>query len=57
MAVLIITHDLGIVANIADEVVVIYHGEIMEAGTVKDIFADPRIPISRGFSRRCRIST
>src|SRR5262245_25685451 len=41
MAVLIITHDLGIVANIADEVVVIYRGEIMEAGTVSDIFDHP----------------
>ncbi|MFL5258389.1 MAG: ABC transporter ATP-binding protein [Hyphomicrobiales bacterium] len=37
MAILLITHDLGIVANIADEVVVIYHGEIMEAGTIDDI--------------------
>jgi peptide/nickel transport system ATP-binding protein len=44
MAVLIITHDLGIVANIADEVVVIYRGEIMEAGTVSDIFARPQHP-------------
>ncbi|MFZ5673878.1 MAG: ABC transporter ATP-binding protein [Pseudomonadota bacterium] len=44
MAVLIITHDLGIVANIADEVVVIYRGEIMEAGTVTDIFTDPQHP-------------
>ena len=41
MAVLLITHDLGVVANMADEVVVIYHGELMEAGSVKDIFADP----------------
>jgi peptide/nickel transport system ATP-binding protein len=41
MAVLIITHDLGVVANLADEVVVIYHGEIMEAGTVTDIFSRP----------------
>ncbi len=41
MAVLIITHDLGVVANLADEVVVIYHGEIMEAGTVTDIFTKP----------------
>ena len=32
MAMLLITHDLGVVANMADEVVVIYHGEIMEAG-------------------------
>jgi peptide/nickel transport system ATP-binding protein len=44
MAVLIITHDLGIVANIADEVVVIYRGEIMEAGTVADIFNHPAHP-------------
>jgi peptide/nickel transport system ATP-binding protein len=44
MAILIITHDLGIVANIADEVVVIYRGEIMEAGTVSDIFARPQHP-------------
>lgn len=41
MAILIITHDLGIVANIADEVVVIYHGQILEAGTVSDILRKP----------------
>jgi peptide/nickel transport system ATP-binding protein len=38
MAMLLITHDLGVVANVADEVVVIYHGEIMEMGTREDIF-------------------
>jgi peptide/nickel transport system ATP-binding protein len=48
MAVLIITHDLGIVANIADEVVVIYHGEIMEAGAVSDILREPRHPYLKG---------
>ena len=42
MAVLMITHDLGVVANMADEVVVLYHGQIMEAGTVEDIFRDPQ---------------
>ncbi|MGI9465009.1 MAG: ATP-binding cassette domain-containing protein, partial [Aestuariivirgaceae bacterium] len=44
MAILLITHDLGVVANVADEVVVIYHGEIMEAGPVADIFNDPQHP-------------
>ncbi|MFD0914974.1 dipeptide ABC transporter ATP-binding protein [Pseudahrensia aquimaris] len=42
MAVLLITHDLGVVANMADEVVVMYHGQIMEAGTVEDIFRNPQ---------------
>ena len=42
MAVLLITHDLGVVANMANEVVVIYHGEIMEAGPVEPIFRAPQ---------------
>ena len=42
MAVLLITHDLGVVANMADEVVVIYHGQIMEAGPVENIFRNPQ---------------
>ncbi len=44
MAVLLITHDLGVVANMADEVVVMYRGQVMEAGTVEDVFEDPRHP-------------
>ena len=44
MAILLITHDLGVVANMADEVVVVYHGEVMEAGTVEDIFNKPTHP-------------
>ena len=47
MAVLLITHDLGVVANMAEEVVVIYHGELMESGTLDDIFRDPRHPYLR----------
>lgn len=41
MAVLMITHDLGVVANVADEVVVLYHGQIMESGPVDEIFRKP----------------
>ncbi len=48
MAMLLITHDLGVVANVADEVVVIYHGEIMEAGPVDAIFRRPSHPYLKG---------
>ncbi|OLP62377.1 ABC transporter ATP-binding protein [Xaviernesmea oryzae] len=48
MAMLLITHDLGVVANMADEVVVIYHGEIMEAGPVDAIFRRPSHPYLKG---------
>ena len=48
MAILLITHDLGVVANIADEVVVIYHGEIMEAGPVASLFRTPRHAYLKG---------
>jgi peptide/nickel transport system ATP-binding protein len=48
MAMLLITHDLGVVANVADEVVVIYHGEIMEAGPVEAIFRRPAHPYLKG---------
>ncbi len=44
MAVLLITHDLGVVANLADEVVVVYHGEVMESGPVRAVFESPRHP-------------
>ncbi len=44
MAVLMITHDLGVVANVADEVVVMYHGEVMESGSVRDIYTNPQHP-------------
>ncbi len=44
MAVLLITHDLGVVANMADEIVVIYHGEITESGSAAHIFNQPGHP-------------
>lgn len=39
-----ITHDLGVVANIADRVAVMYAGQIVEVGTVEDVFYDPKHP-------------
>ena len=44
MAVLLITHDLGVVANVADEVIVMYKGKVMEAGCIDDIFEKPSHP-------------
>lgn len=44
MAILLITHDLGVVANMADEIVVIYHGEITESGSAEHIFNQPGHP-------------
>lgn len=48
MAVILITHDLGVVAEFADEVVVMYAGRIIEQGSVEEIFADPQHPYSIG---------
>ncbi|MEO9900166.1 ABC transporter ATP-binding protein [Nisaea sp.] len=44
MAVLMITHDLGVVANMADDVVVMYRGRVMESGTRAQLFNDPQHP-------------
>jgi len=48
MAVLLITHDLGVVAEVCDRVVVMYAGQVVETGTVYEIFADPKHPYTRG---------
>ena len=48
MAILIITHDLGVIAEIADEVIVMYAGKIVESAPVKQIFADPQHPYTIG---------
>jgi len=47
MAVLFITHDLGIVRKTAERVCVMRHGKIVEQGAVADVFADPRHPYTR----------
>jgi len=44
LSVIFITHDLGVVANIADDIAVMYAGKIVEYGTAEDIFYDPRHP-------------
>ena len=42
MALLLITHDLGVVANMAEQVVVMYHGRVMEAGPLQELFENPQ---------------
>ena len=39
-----ITHDLGVVANVADRVAVLYAGQVVELGSVREVFYDPRHP-------------
>ncbi len=51
MSVLLITHDLGVVANVADEVVVMYRGRIMEAGAREDIFRNAQHPYLQALMR------
>jgi peptide/nickel transport system ATP-binding protein/oligopeptide transport system ATP-binding protein len=58
MSVLIITHDLGVVAEVAQRAVVMYAGSVMETGTVRELFADPRHPYTQGLLRAIpRLST
>ena len=47
-SIIFITHDLGVVANVADRVAVMYGGQIVETGTVDEIFYDPRHPYTWG---------
>jgi ABC-type dipeptide/oligopeptide/nickel transport system ATPase component len=51
MAVILITHDLGVVAEVCDRVVVMYAGQVVEHGTVEQIFREPRHPYTEGLLR------
>jgi peptide/nickel transport system ATP-binding protein len=48
MGIMFITHDLGVIAELADKVVVMYKGKIVEQGTVWDIFKNPKHPYTKG---------
>ena len=48
LSVLFVTHDLGVVAEIADRIVVMYRGKIVEEGTVSEIFNNPKHPYVKG---------
>src|SRR6201987_3114437 len=51
MAVLLVTHDLGVVANVAEEIVVMYRGKVMESGTLEDIFRRAQHPYLKALLR------
>jgi peptide/nickel transport system ATP-binding protein len=48
MAILLITHDLGVVAEVCDRVIVMYAGQVVESGRIEEIFSHPRHPYTRG---------
>lgn len=50
-SIMLITHDLGVIAEMADEVVVMYAGRIIEKGTVKEIFHNPMHPYTIGLQK------
>jgi oligopeptide/dipeptide ABC transporter ATP-binding protein len=47
-SILFITHDLGVIREMADRIIVMYCGEIMEEATVQDLFKDPKHPYTKG---------
>ena len=51
MSVLLITHDLGVVADLADRVAVMYAGQIVETGLLDDVFGSPQHPYTEGLIR------
>lgn len=51
LSMILITHDLGVVAEVCDDVVVMYAGKVAEQGTVREIFKNPKHPYTRGLLR------
>jgi peptide/nickel transport system ATP-binding protein len=51
LTIILITHNIGVVAEVADRVAVMYAGRMAEMGSVYDVFADPRHPYTRGLLR------
>ncbi|MDR1182787.1 MAG: ABC transporter ATP-binding protein [Bacteroidales bacterium] len=56
MSIIFITHDLGVVSQIADDILVMYKGEVVEAGEMNDIFAHPTHAYTQGLLA-CRVPT
>src|SRR5690625_4923851 len=52
MAILFITHDLGVVAEMCDRVVVMYARQVVEEGTVREMLKEPKHPNTKGMIRR-----
>ena len=57
MAIIMITHDLGVVAQMCDEVIVMYAGSICEQGTADEIFYNPRHEYTKGLMRSIPTTT
>ncbi len=51
MSIIIITHDLAVVADIADKIIVMYAGQMVEHGTARDVFYQPKHPYTQGLLR------
>ncbi|MFD2443882.1 ABC transporter ATP-binding protein [Bacillus sp. CGMCC 1.16607] len=50
-SIILITHDLGVVAEVCDKVIVMYAGEVVESGTVEEIFSNPTHPYTKGLMK------
>ncbi|MDO4582200.1 MAG: ABC transporter ATP-binding protein [Bacillota bacterium] len=57
MAIIIITHDLGVIADMCDEIIVLYAGRVCERGSADDIFYDPQHEYTKGLLRSIPSST